>query len=106
VTPTKPFEAMAMGVCPLMSDVAALAEIAGGGARGRLFRAGDAESLAAALEGLLASPEDVAVKGQAARQWVESERSWEAVGREVVAKYQELGMVGWNEAVSASRLST
>jgi glycosyltransferase involved in cell wall biosynthesis len=106
VTPTKPFEAMAMGVCPLMSDVAALAEIAGGGARGRLFRAGDAESLAAALEGLLASPEDVAAKGQAARQWVESERSWEAVGREVVAKYQELGMVGWNEAVSASRLST
>lgn len=102
VTPTKPFEAMAMGVCPLMSDVAALAEIAGNGARGRLFPAEDSEGLAAAMEGLIASPEDVAAKGHAARQWVESERSWEAVAREVVAKYQELGMVRWNESVSAS----
>ncbi len=79
VSPMKPFEAMAMRVPLLVSDLPALVEIAGDGERAGTFRAGDAGSLATEAGRLLDSPATLAGLVDAAASWVAAERSWEAV---------------------------
>src|SRR5690606_32562986 len=80
VTPLKPLEAMALGVPLLVSDLPALREIIGGGARGSTFRAGDVTSLADELEQLHREPERARQLAVEARRWVETERRWEVNG--------------------------
>jgi glycosyltransferase involved in cell wall biosynthesis len=84
VTPLKPLEAMALQVPLLVSDLPALREIIGGGARGSTFRAGDVTSLAEELERLYRDPERAGQLAVEARRWVETERRWEVNG----ARYQ------------------
>lgn len=87
VTPLKPFEAMAAGVPVLVSDLPALTEITGNGARGESFTAGDAAALTTALAELAADPDRRAELAAAGRTWVETERSWQANGHRYRAVY-------------------
>ncbi|MGN7248706.1 glycosyltransferase family 4 protein [Janibacter anophelis] len=76
VTPLKPFEAMALGLPLVVSDLPALQEITGNGDRGRTFVTGDASSLADVLEELATSADarqELAAKG---RDWVLGHRTW------------------------------
>jgi glycosyltransferase involved in cell wall biosynthesis len=70
VTPLKPFEAMAMGLCVVTSDVPALAELTNGGRTGRTFRAGSHADLAQVLGELAESPGTRRALGEAAREHV------------------------------------
>ncbi|MBS0346307.1 MAG: glycosyltransferase, exosortase A system-associated [Proteobacteria bacterium] len=86
VTPLKPLEAMAQGRMFVASDVGGHKELIRHGETGFLFRAGDADALASAINDVLAQrgawPK---VKAQA-RQFVEVERTWE----NSVARYREV----------------
>lgn len=75
-TPLKPLEAMAMGRAVIASDVRAMTELVDDGRTGVLFRAGDADHLAARTLELLDSPAKRDELGTAARAWVERERHW------------------------------
>ena len=86
VTPLKPYEAMAMELPVVVSDLPALREIVAPGETGLAFRADDADDLAEVLAGLL---DDAALRarlGRRAREWVGEERTWAANGR----RYREL----------------
>ncbi len=76
VTPLKPYEAMALGIPLVVSDLPALQEITGDGQRGETFRTGDAISLADVLEGLAADPGRRAELAAGARDWVLNHRTW------------------------------
>lgn len=76
VTPLKPYEAMALGIPLVVSDLPALREITGDGARGETFITGDGSSLAEVLERLAASPEGREQLVEAARSWVLDHRTW------------------------------
>ncbi len=80
VTPLKPYEAMAMGLPIVVSDLPALTEIAAPGERGLSFPAGDADVLAATLGRLMDEPRLGKKLGSAARAWVLAERTWAANG--------------------------
>lgn len=80
VTPLKPFEAMAMGLPLLVSDLPALREITGGGSRGASFQTGDSGSLADEVHALHQDPERRRRLGAAGREWVVAERQWSANG--------------------------
>jgi glycosyltransferase involved in cell wall biosynthesis len=79
VSPLKPFEAMAMRVPLLVSDLPALSEIVGAGERGEVFRAGDAAALAAAAAGLMGDDRERRRFVESAAAWVTAERSWTGV---------------------------
>lgn len=80
VSPLKPFEAMALRKTVLVSDVPALAEIAGNQERAMVFAHDDAGALADALGDAIRYPDAAERRKDAARNWVETERSWNAVG--------------------------
>lgn len=93
VTPLKPLEAMAQGRIVLASDVAGHRELIRDGETGYLFKADDRAALATKILAVLDE------RGQwpgiltAARQYVASERTWQAAGevyrriyRQVMAK--------------------
>ncbi len=84
VTPLKPLEAMAQGRMLVASDVGGHRELIRDGETGVLFKAGDAEALAARLRGLLADRTGWPTMRGAARNFVESERNWAAS----VARYR------------------
>jgi glycosyltransferase involved in cell wall biosynthesis len=82
VTPLKPLEAMAQGRAVVVSDVGGHRELVRDGETGRMFRAGDASSLAETVLGVLSAPEAAAAMRRKARRFVETERTWSAsVGR-------------------------
>jgi PEP-CTERM/exosortase A-associated glycosyltransferase len=76
VTPLKPLEAMAQGRLLLASDVGGHRELIKDGETGVLFRAGDPEALAGAAVALLRAPDRWPALREAARGFVERERSW------------------------------
>ena len=76
VSALKPLEAMAMGKAVVLSDVSPHRTMAGDNIRARLFRKDDARDLSAVLLQLLQNPGERARLGQAARAWIEQERSW------------------------------
>ncbi len=76
VTPLKPYEAMALGIPLVVSDLPALQEITGDGDRGEVFAHGDGTALADVLEGLAASPRRRAELAEEARSWVLGHRTW------------------------------
>jgi PEP-CTERM/exosortase A-associated glycosyltransferase len=82
VTPLKPLEAMAQARLLVASDVGGHRELIRPGETGTLFKAGDAEALAAAVLELVGHPERWARLKATARLFVENERNWRAsVGR-------------------------
>jgi PEP-CTERM/exosortase A-associated glycosyltransferase len=83
VTPLKPLEAMAQGRLFVASDVGGHKELVRDGETGILFKAGNAEALAAAVLHTLDRHEQWPRLRQQARQFVETERNW----RNSVARY-------------------
>lgn len=90
VTPLKPFEAFSTGRTVVMSDVAALREIADDSQAAVTFRAGDAASLAAVLGTLVADPAKRAALATRGAQWVRERRTWSANCDVYLDVYQEL----------------
>ncbi|MFT3818024.1 MAG: glycosyltransferase, exosortase A system-associated [Rubrivivax sp.] len=86
VTPLKPLEAMAQGRMFVASDVGGHRELVRDGETGFLFKAGSAEALAAAIDGLLARRDDWPRVRAQARRFVETERTW----ANSVARYREV----------------
>ena len=80
VTPIKPYEAMAMRLPVVVSDLPALTEIAAPDERGLAFPSGDAVALAAVLERLMDQPQLADRLASTARSWVLAERTWAANG--------------------------
>ena len=76
VTPLKPLEAMAQGRLVVASDVGGHRELIEPDVTGLLFRADDAPALAGAVCRALCSAEEGERIRRAARQFVESERTW------------------------------
>lgn len=82
VSALKPLEAMAMGKALVLSDVSPHTTMAGpNGERARLFTKDSAKALSDALQALIDSPQERARLGQAARAWIEQERTWNHVTR-------------------------
>ncbi|GAB6900988.1 glycosyltransferase family 4 protein [Kineosporia succinea] len=88
VSPMKPFEAMAMEIPLLVSDLPALVEIAGDEqGRAGVFTAGDPSSLAQVVAHLTDHPEDLAKRVAEAADWVRRERTWSGNGKAFDAVY-------------------
>jgi PEP-CTERM/exosortase A-associated glycosyltransferase len=82
VTPLKPLEAMAQGCLIVASNVGGHRELIRDLETGVLFRAGDADALAAKILDLLADRRRWPQLRAAARRFVETERNWRSsVGR-------------------------
>lgn len=94
VTPLKPYEAMAMERCLVVSGVGALLEIVQEGETGRSFAPEDYVALADALEPLLDAPAERARLGRNARAWVLEHRTWERNGALYRDVYERLGALG------------
>jgi glycosyltransferase involved in cell wall biosynthesis len=91
VTPLKPFEAFASGTTLVMSDVAALREIATDSGAAELFEAGNAESLAKVLTQLVDSPDTRADLARRGLEWVREQRTWTANAEVYRQVYGRLG---------------
>ncbi|RLQ20781.1 glycosyltransferase, exosortase A system-associated [Seongchinamella sediminis] len=76
VTPLKPLEAMAQGRLVVASDVGGHRELIDDGVTGQLFKAGDADALAAAVADLLDHTARWPLLKEKGRQFVETERNW------------------------------
>ena len=86
VTPLKPLEAMAQGRVFVASNVGGHKELIRDGETGVLFKAGDPQSLADKVLGLLNASERWPLLKQAGRHFVETERNWKVS----VARYQQV----------------
>lgn len=78
VTPLKPYEAMALGIPLVVSDLDALREVIGQGERGTAFTAGSVDSLVEVLTQAHQDPNAFITKAARAREWVVSTRTWQA----------------------------
>jgi PEP-CTERM/exosortase A-associated glycosyltransferase len=89
VTPLKPLESMAMGKAVLASDVGGHRELIDDGRTGVLFAAEDSDDL---IKQSVRLARDVALRenlGEAGRQFVAHERSWDKLAERYVAIYEE-----------------
>ncbi len=93
VTPLKPVEAMASGLCVVASDVGALREIIRPGVTGALATSGDSGSFADIMEPLLYSSDTRRKLGANAREWVARDRTWAHNAAIYRAAYERLGAV-------------
>ena len=94
VTPLKPYEAMAMQRCLVVSGVGALLEIVQDGETGRSFTPEDPVALADALDPLLDDRAERDRLGRNAREWVLAHRTWERNGATYRELYERLGALG------------
>lgn len=83
VSPLKPFEAMAAKVPLLMSDVAALREISGGGRFAATFRAGDASALYDAMASLAGDRDLLKSRIDAACRHVCEHHTWDSITQKI-----------------------
>ncbi|HEX5967936.1 MAG TPA: glycosyltransferase family 4 protein, partial [Intrasporangium sp.] len=90
ISPIKPFEAMASGLVPLVSSVAALTEIVQHEQTGLVFEKGSATALAHALARLVDDPGLRRQLGDNAREWVRTERDWSSIVGIVDRIYREI----------------
>jgi len=82
VSPMKPFEAMAMEIPLLVSDLPALVEIAGADCgRAGVFPAADPSALAGQVRRLLEDRRAMTERAATAADWVRRERTWAGNGR-------------------------
>jgi glycosyltransferase involved in cell wall biosynthesis len=93
VTPLKPVEAMASGLCVVTSDVKALAEIIKPDVTGALTIPQDPVALADTLELLVCSPDIRRKLGDNAREWVARDRTWAHNAARYQDAYARLGAV-------------
>ncbi|TQF00111.1 MAG: glycosyltransferase, partial [Spiribacter salinus] len=101
VTPLKPLEAMALGRVVVASDIGGHRELIRDAETGRLFTPGDSAALASALNELATSASERQRISAMARDFVLSERSWEAS----VARYAKpYGSVLGGGAAAMSRV--
>ncbi|MGE5133146.1 MAG: glycosyltransferase family 4 protein, partial [Gemmatimonadota bacterium] len=91
VTPLKPVEAMASGLCVVASEVGALQEIVEHKSTGMLIAPQDPVALANCLESLLYSPGVRRELGARAREWVARERTWARNAERYRMAYESLG---------------
>ncbi|HEV2255430.1 MAG TPA: glycosyltransferase family 4 protein, partial [Streptosporangiaceae bacterium] len=91
VTPLKPVEAMASGLCVVTSDVKALAEIIKPDVTGALTIPQDPVALADSLELLVCSPDVRRKLGDSAREWVARDRTWARNAARYRDAYARLG---------------
>ena len=87
VTPLKPFEAMFHARPLVMANLPALAEIIDDGITGVLYPAEDLSKLVRSIANLLTNRELATSLGEAAREWVASERTWTKVCAEYTRTY-------------------
>jgi glycosyltransferase involved in cell wall biosynthesis len=92
VTPLKPVEAMASGLCVVASDVRALREVVKHGSTGTLTLPHDPVALADCLEMLLYSPDVRRELGARAREWVAEDRTWARNAERYRLAYESLGV--------------
>jgi glycosyltransferase involved in cell wall biosynthesis len=90
VSPLKPFEAMAMGKCVVVSSVAALAEIIGKRPIGFVYEKGSIEALTETIMRLGADRELRHKVGEEARRFVIAERDWQVLAQRVALIYDNL----------------
>ena len=90
ITPLKPYEAMALGIPVLVSDLPALREIVDPPNRGVTAPPGDAVALADTIAALADDPDWRARLAAAAREWVLRERSWAANGARYRTTYESI----------------
>jgi glycosyltransferase involved in cell wall biosynthesis len=90
ITPLKPYEAMALGVPVLVSDLPALREIVDPPNRGLVAPAGDPAGLADAIGRLADDPSERARIAEAGRAWVRTERTWRSNGDRYRAAYERI----------------
>ena len=93
VTPLKPVEAMASGLCVVTSDVKALAEIIKPDVTGALTIPQDPVALADSLELLICSPDIRRKLGDNAREWVARDRTWTHNAARYRDAYARLGAI-------------
>jgi glycosyltransferase involved in cell wall biosynthesis len=93
VTPLKPVEAMASGLCVVTSQVKALAEIIKPDVTGALTIPQDPVALADSLELLLCSPDIRRKLGDNAREWVARDRTWAHNAARYRDAYARLGAI-------------
>lgn len=80
VTPLKPFEAMAMKIPLVVSELPALMEVADPPHRGWGFPPDDHENLAGVLRSLFEDSTEAARRADAAYHWIVEERQWDSNG--------------------------
>jgi PEP-CTERM/exosortase A-associated glycosyltransferase len=90
VTPLKPLEAMAQGRLLIASDVGGHRELIRDTETGFLFRAGDANALAAKVMEVFADAAIWQPMRQRARRFVESERTWKSSVARYAGVYERL----------------
>jgi glycosyltransferase involved in cell wall biosynthesis len=93
VTPLKPVEAMASGLCVVTSEVKALAEIIKPDVTGALTIPEDPAALADTLELLVGSPDIRRKLGDNAREWVARDRTWARNAARYRDAYARLGAI-------------
>jgi 1,4-alpha-glucan branching enzyme len=81
-------EVMAAGVPVVVGDTGGLAEIVTHGVDGLKVIPGDAASLAAALDRLLAAPDEAGALAAAGRERAASRFGWESIAAETIAVYR------------------
>jgi glycosyltransferase involved in cell wall biosynthesis len=91
VTPLKPVEAMASGLCVVTSEVKALTEIVKHEVTGAKTVPQDPVSLADCLEHLIYSPDIRRKLGDNAREWVARDRTWAQNAARYRDAYARLG---------------
>ncbi len=91
VSPMKPFEAMAMDIPLLVSDLPALVEIVDDAhePRGRTYKAEDAADLARVAAQCFNDQAGTQERIRNAAAWVRRERTWSANGQNFVAAYEQ-----------------
>jgi glycosyltransferase involved in cell wall biosynthesis len=93
VTPLKPVEAMASGLCVVTSEVKALTEIVKHEVTGMQTVPQDPVSLADCLELLIYSPDIRKKLGDNAREWVSRDRTWARNAARYSGAYARLGAI-------------
>lgn len=94
VTPLKPFEAFSTGRAVVLSDVAALREIAEQSEAAETFRAGSSDDLTRVLTNLIDNEDYRRILGERAQKWVRNHRSWDSNVAEYYRVYKSLGFAG------------
>jgi glycosyltransferase involved in cell wall biosynthesis len=90
VSPLKPFEAMGLARCVILSDLPVMHEIVTDGATGLICQPEDPKDLARVLNRLIDDPELRVRLGNAGRTWVLEHRTWSANARRLIDVYATL----------------